>query len=139
MTTLLLKQGRIIDPANQLDAIGDLLIRDGRVAQVGGTVTESVDQTIDCSGQVVCPGFIELHAGIRDPGNEEDETTATATAAAVAGGFTSITALPDTHPVVDTRSGVEYVILQSERARRCRVLPMGAVTRENLGVELADL
>lgn len=139
MTTLLLKQGRIIDPANQFDAVGDLLIRDGRVAQVGGTVTETVDQTLDCTGQVVCPGFIELHAGIRDPGNEEDETTATATAAAAAGGFTSITALPDTHPVVDTRSGVEYVILQSERARRCRVLPMGAVTRDNLGAELADL
>ncbi len=138
MTTLLLKNGRIIDPAGAYDAIGDLLIRDGRIAEVG-IPHDTADHIIDCSRLIVCPGFIELHAGVRDPGCEEDETTATATAAAVACGFTSISTLPDTQPVVDNRAGVEYVVLQALRARNCRVLPLGAVTRDNQGVELADM
>lgn len=138
MTTLLLKNGRIIDPARKVDAVGDLLIRDGRIADVGVTQS-SADEIIDCTRLIVCPGLIELHAGVRDPGFEEDETTATATAAALAGGFTSIAALPDTQPVVDNRAAAEYVILQAERARNCRVLPLGAVTRDNAGQELADI
>ncbi len=138
MTTLLLKNGRIIDPGRKVDAVGDLLIRDGKIAEVGVT-HNSADEIIDCTRLIVCPGLIELHAGVRDPGFEEDETTATATAAALAGGFTSIAALPDTQPVVDNRAAAEYVILQAERARNCRVLPLGAVTRHNAGQELADI
>ncbi len=138
MSTLLLKNGRIIDPANQIDTVGDLLIRDCRIAEVAVT-RDSADQVIDCSRQIVCPGLIELHAGLRDPGFEEDETTASATAAALAGGFTTIAALPDTQPVVDSRSAAEYVVLQAARANNCRVLPLGAVTRDNAGAELADI
>jgi dihydroorotase len=138
MTTLLLRHGWIIDPARKLDAVGDLLIRDGRIAEVG-TVKEQADEVIDCTRTIVCPGLIELHAGVRDPGYEEDETTATATAAALAGGFTTIAALPDTQPVVDNRAAAEYVVLQAERAGNCRVVPLGAVTRGNAGQELADL
>lgn len=138
MPTLLLRNGRIIDPARNWDAVGDVLIRDGRIAEIG-SVGGHADQVIDCTRCIVCPGFIELHAGVRDPGYEEDETTATATAAALAGGFTAMAALPDTQPVVDNRAAVEYVILQAERAGNCRVLPLGAVTRGNAGQELADL
>uniref|UniRef100_A0A7C2NUV8 Dihydroorotase n=1 Tax=Schlesneria paludicola TaxID=360056 RepID=A0A7C2NUV8_9PLAN len=138
MPTLLLRNGRIIDPARNWDAVGDVLIRDGRIAEIGSVGGHS-DQVIDCTRCIVCPGFIELHAGVRDPGYEEDETTATATAAALAGGFTAMAALPDTQPVVDNRAAVEYVILQAERAGNCRVLPLGAVTRGNAGQELADL
>jgi dihydroorotase len=138
MPTLLLRHGRIIDPARKFDAVGDVLIRDGRIAEVG-TVSEQADEVIDCTRAIVCPGLIELHAGVRDPGYEEDETTATATAAALAGGFTTIAALPDTQPVVDNRAAAEYVILQAERAGNCRVVPLGAVTRGNAGQELADL
>jgi dihydroorotase len=135
---LLLKNGRVIDPARKLDAVADVLIRDGRIAEIG-EVRQAVDETIDCARRIVCPGLIDLHVGVRDPGYEEDETTATATAAALAGGFTSIAALPDTRPVVDNRAAAEYVILQAERAGNCRVYPLGAVTRDNAGQELADL
>lgn len=138
MTTLLLKNGRLIDPARNLDAVADLLIRDGVISEVRN-VHEIPDAVIDCSRLIVCPGLIELHAGVRDPGFEEDETTATATAAALAGGFTAIAAYPDTQPVVDNRAAAEYVILQAARARNCRVYPLGAVTRDNAGEELADL
>jgi dihydroorotase len=138
MSTLLLRHGRIIDPARKFDAVGDVLIRDGRIAEVGH-VGGPADEVIDCTRTIVCPGLIELHAGVRDPGYEEDETTATATAAALAGGFTTIAALPDTQPVVDNRAAAEYVILQAERAGNCRVAPLGAVTRGNAGQELADI
>ncbi|MDZ4688465.1 MAG: dihydroorotase [Planctomycetaceae bacterium] len=138
MPTLLLRNGRIIDPARKFDAVGDVLIRDGRIAEVGA-VGGQADEVVDCTRSIVCPGLIELHAGVRDPGYEEDETTATATAAALAGGFTSIASLPDTQPVVDNRAAAEYVILQAARAGNCRVYPLGAVTRGNAGQELADL
>jgi dihydroorotase len=138
MSTLLLRGGRVIDPARQIDAIADVLVGDGRIAEIGD-VRSVVDETIDCTGKIVCPGLIDLHVGVRDPGYEEDETTATATAAALAGGFTSITALPDTRPVVDNRAAAEYVVLQAQRAGNCRVFPLGAVTRDNAGQELADL
>ncbi|HET6426457.1 MAG TPA: dihydroorotase, partial [Planctomycetaceae bacterium] len=99
MTTVLLKNGRVIDPGRKFDAVADVLIRDGKIAEIG-SVSVSAEQSIDCSRMIVCPGLIDLHVGLRDPGFEEDETTVTATAAAVAGGFTSIAALPDTRPVV---------------------------------------
>lgn len=138
MTTLLLRNGRVIDPARKFDAVADVLIRDGKIAEIG-SISASSDEVIDCTRKIVCPGLIDLHVAIRDPGYEEDETTATATAAALAGGFTSIAALPDTRPVVDNRAAAEYVILQAARAGNCRVYPLGAVTRDHGGQELADL
>lgn len=138
MSSLLLKNGRVIDPARKLDAVTDVLILDGRIAEVG-TYAGHADEVLDCTRQIVCPGLIDTHVGIRDPGFEEDETTATATAAALAGGFTSIGAMPDTHPPVDNAAAAEYVVLQAARARQCRVYPLGAVTRDHAGQELADL
>lgn len=143
MSSLLIHGGRVIDPPSGFDAIGDVFIRDGRIASVGSVHREATDsspvESIDATGLIVCPGFIDTHVAVRDPGYEEDETTATATAAALAGGFTTITALPDTRPVVDNASAAEYVILQAERAGNCRVHPLGAVTRGHAGEELADL
>lgn len=138
MTTLLLRSGRVIDPARKIDTVTDVLIRDGRIAEVGD-VHGPVDETVDCTRLIVCPGLIDTHVAMRDPGFEEDETTATATASALAGGFTSIAALPDTQPVVDNRAAAEYVVLQAARAKNCRVYPLGAVTRDHAGEELADL
>lgn len=137
MSSLLIRGGRVIDPGRDVDRLADVLIRDGRVVEIGSIT--SADETLDASGLIVCPGFIDTHVALRDPGYEEDETTATATAAALAGGFTTIAALPDTRPVVDNASAAEYVILQAERAGNCRVLPLGAVTRGHAGEELADL
>lgn len=138
MTTLLLRSGRVIDPARKIDTVTDVLIRDGKIASVGD-FRGDVNETIDCTRLIVCPGLIDTHVAMRDPGFEEDETTATATAAALAGGFTSIAALPDTQPVVDNRAAAEYVVLQAARAGNCRVYPLGAVTRNHAGQELADL
>ncbi len=138
MTSLLLRSGRVIDPARKIDTVTDVLIRDGLIANVGDYRGE-VDETIDCTRLIVCPGLIDTHVAMRDPGLEEDETTATATAAALAGGFTSIAALPDTSPVVDNRAAAEYVVLQAARAGNCRVYPLGAVMRNHAGQELADL
>lgn len=139
MRPVLLRGGRVIDPANGRDGQADVLLRDGRIAEIGRQLPVGSAEVYDCTGQIVCPGFIDLHVALRDPGFEEDETTATGTAAALAGGFTTIAALPDTSPVVDNRAAAEYVILQAARAGNCRVYPLGAVTRGNAGQELADL
>ena len=138
MTSLLIRGGRVIDASRDLDRIADVSVREGRIAAIGADLGQA-DEVLDAAGCIVCPGFIDTHVGVRDPGYEEDETTATATAAALAGGFTTIAALPDTLPVVDNASAAEYVVLQAKRAGNCRVHPLGAVTRNHGGEELADL
>ena len=151
MNSVLISGGRVIDPANNLDEIADVLIQDGKIVSVTpcGTRFNSVRpptsdasgvlQHIDATGFIVCPGFIDTHVSLREPGFEEDECTATGTAAALAGGFTTIAAQSDTHPVVDDRSAAEFIRLQAERARNCRVYPLGAVTKESKGEELAEI
>ncbi|MCA9051160.1 MAG: dihydroorotase [Planctomycetaceae bacterium] len=144
MTSTLIRHGRIIDPANSIDEIGSVLVRHGVIESVTtGTASDAhlsgADHLIDATGLLVCPGFIDAHVALREPGFEEDETIASATAAALAGGFTSIGALPDTNPVVDNRGSAEFVKRQAERAGNCRVFPLGAVTKGILGQELAEI
>ena len=144
MKSLLISGGRVIDPASERDEIADLLVVDGRIASIsphqpGRKLAEPDATTIDASGLIVSPGFIDLHVALREPGHEEDESTATGTAAALAGGFTTIAAQSDTAPVVDSRSAAEFIRLQAERARNCRVVPLGAVTKAHRGEELAEI
>lgn len=138
MPTLLLKSGRIIDPAQRIDRTANLLIRDGRIAAIVDDIPPA-DRVIDVAGKIVCPGWIDLHVAFREPGNEDDETTATGTAAALAGGFTSVCCLPDTSPVVDNRAAAEFILLQAERAGHCRVFPLGSVTKSHAGEELSEI
>ena len=138
MPTLLLKSGRIIDSAQGIDRTANLLIRDGRIAGIVDDAPQA-DRVIDASGKIVCPGWIDLHVAFREPGNEDDETTATGTAAALAGGFTSVCCLPDTSPVVDNRAAAEFILLQAERAGHCRVFPLGSVTKSHAGEELSEI
>ena len=138
MTTTLIRGGRIVDPGQSIDRVGNLLFRDGRIVGID-TDTSVADQVIDASGKIVCPGLIDAHVALREPGNEEDETTETGTAAALAGGFTSIACLPDTKPAIDNRGAAEFVFLMAERARNCNVFPLGAVTKGNNGEELAEI
>lgn len=138
MTTMLIRGGRIIDPSQNLDLVGNLLLRDGRIVGVDDA-TSTPGQLVDATGLIVCPGLIDMHVSFREPGWEEDETTETGTAAALAGGMTSVACMPDTSPVVDNRGAAEFIILQAARAGNCNVFPLGAVTKGNEGQELAEI
>ena len=140
MNDIIIKNGRVIDPASGRDEVCDVAIKDGFVAKVGhagkaGKKTEVIDAT----GQIVCPGLIDLHVHCREPGHEEEETVATAAAAAVAGGFTTICAMPNTHPPQDDEATVLYVLQRAARAGLARVLPVGCLTKGREGEELAEM
>ncbi len=138
---LLIRGGRIIDPSQNFDAIADVLIKDGRIASVGEKVPEprSAGDVIDASGKIVCPGLIDMHVHLREPGNEEEETIASGSAAAVAGGFTSIACMPNTQPAIDNEAMIEFVYRQAARAGLCNVYPIGAITKGREGRELAEI
>jgi dihydroorotase len=136
--TILIRGGRIIDPSQNIDQIGDLFIQDGRVVGIDTGAAEA-DNVVDAEGLIVCPGLIDAHVSLREPGFEEDETTETGTAAALAGGFTCVACMPDTSPVVDNRGAAEFILLQAERAGNCYVYPLGAVTKNHAGEELAEI
>ncbi len=138
MSRLLLQEGRIIDPASQRDEVGSLLIEGERIVGVVSADTRA-DRVIDARGKIIAPGLIDMRVSLREPGNEEDETIRTGTAAALAGGFTTIACMPDTDPPVDNRAAAEFVILQAERAGHCRVVPIGAITKGLQGEELAEI
>ncbi len=138
MSTLLIRGGRVIDPSQQIDQIADLLIDDGKIVGLSSRAADA-DEVIDAVGCIVSPGLIDVHVSLREPGHEEDETTATGTAAALAGGFTSVACLPDTSPVVDNRAAAEFILLQAARAGHCHVFPLGAVTKSHAGAELAEI
>ena len=141
MTRLLIRNGTVIDPASGFEDRADVLIADGVIQDIltANEISVDAERTIDATGLLVCPGFIDAHVALREPGFEEDETIASATAAALAGGFTSIAALPDTNPVVDNRGSAEFVKRQAEKANNCRVFPLGAVTKGIQGQELAEI
>jgi dihydroorotase len=138
MSRLLLKGGRVVDPAQGTDATLDVMIADATIEEVGPRVPPRGAQVLDVKGLVVCPGFIDIHAHLREPGREDKETIATGTRAAAAGGFTAVCAMPNTDPVNDT-AGITRAILEKARAEGAtRVYPIGAVTRGQKGEELAE-
>ena len=135
---ILLEGGRVIDPAQKLDRITNVLLEDGRVAAYDAVATGG-QYVIDVSGKIVAPGLIDMHVHLREPGREEDETIATGTAAAVAGGFTSIACIPNTEPPVDTQATVEFVLHQAALAEACNVYVVACVSKNREGKELAEL
>lgn len=139
MPTLLLRNGRIIDPSQNLDAVADLWLKDGRILGHGPHPGLGTDRVLDCTGMIVSPGLIDMHVHLREPGREEDETIATGTAAAVAGGVTSVACMPNTEPALDSRAAAEFVVQQARRAGNCNVFPIGAVSKNRDGKELAEL
>src|SRR4051794_18860087 len=134
-----IRNGRVIDPAQNLDQVADLWVRDGRVAGVGPRPDLHADRTLDAAGKIVCPGLIDMHVHLREPGREEDETIATGTAAALAGGITSVACMPNTEPAIDSQASAEFIILQARRAGNANVFPVGALTKGRNGVELAEI
>ena len=138
MNDLHITNGRVIDPANGRDEIADVAIAKGKIARVG-KLRGKARETIDAAGKIVCPGLIDLHVHCREPGHEEEETIATAAAAAVAGGFTTICAMPNTHPPIDDETAVNYVLQRAADAGLARVLPVGCITQQREGEELAEM
>ena len=135
---LLLKGGRVVDPARGVDARLDVLMENGVIAEVGPKPSARGAEVVDVSGLVVCPGFIDLHTHLREPGGEEKETIATGTRAAAAGGLTAVCAMPNTSPVNDN-AGITRAILDRARDEGVvRVYPIGAITKGSLGAELAE-
>jgi dihydroorotase len=138
MSRLLLKGGRVVDPAQGIDATLDVMISDASIEEVGPRVPPRGAQVVDVKGLVVCPGFIDIHTHLREPGREDKETIATGTRAAAAGGFAAVCAMPNTEPVNDT-AGITRAILEKARAEGAvRVYPIGAITRGEKGEELAE-
>src|SRR6266508_1368428 len=135
---LLITNGRVIDPSQDLDAKLDILIEDGSIARVDKKIRADVE-TIDATGFVVAPGFIDLHTHLREPGQEHKETIATGTRAAVAGGYTAVCAMANTVPPNDERAVTEMVVAEAARNGACRVYPVGAVSKGLRGDELAEL
>ena len=136
---ILVRGGRIVDPAQGFDRVADLLIEDGVIAGIDSTIARECAQTIDASGLVVSPAFIDLHCHLREPGFEYKETIATGTLAAARGGFTTVCAMPNTDPVMDTRATVEFVLSKAHQEGVVRVLPIGAVTKGSRGEQLAEM
>ena len=139
---LLIRGGRIVDPSQGIDAVGELLLLDGRVAALrlgGGLAAPQETPVLEAGGLVVAPGFVDLHCHLREPGFEEKETIATGTLAAARGGFTTVCCMPNTQPPVDCRAVVDFIEEKARDEGVVRVLPIGAVSKGRAGRELVEM
>ena len=139
MEDILIINGHIIDPASKFDGIANVLVRDGNVERIGDDVFSDSAETIDAEGLVVCPGFVDLHCHLRQPGQEYKETIATGTLAAAHGGFTTVCAMPNTLPPLDNRIMATYTMDMIRKDAAIRVLLVGCISRGRRGEELADM
>jgi dihydroorotase len=139
MNILRITNGRVIDPSQGLDRVTDLWVKGDHIAGLGPQPNLMPTRTIDAAGKIVCPGLIDMHVHLREPGREEDETIATGSAAALAGGITSVACMPNTEPALDNQAAAEFVYLQAERAGNANVFPVGAITKGRAGAELAEI
>ena len=141
MSKRILKGGRVVDPVNGRDGVFDVVLDGDRIARVGRELPVEDGMTVVeiPSGLIVCPGLIDMHVHLREPGQEHKETVATGTAAAVAGGFTAVACMPNTSPVNDNAGVTEYILKKAAEASLARVYPIGAVSRGQKGEQLADI
>ena len=139
MSKLIIRNGRVIDPASRLDAIRDVAIEDGRIAAIGENLHVTGATELDATGLIVAPGFIDMHVHLREPGFEYAETIESGSRAAAAGGFTSICCMPNTSPVNDNATVTSYIIERAERHAVVNVFPIGAITKEARAKQLAAI
>jgi dihydroorotase len=139
MRPLILRGGRVVDPATKRDGLADVLIEDGMISEVGRLDYKQEDaEIIDVTGKVVAPGLIDIHVHLREPGQEHVETIATGAHAAAAGGFTAVCAMPNTDPVTDNQAAVGFIVKQAQAAKAARVYPIGAISLGQKGQQLAE-
>ena len=136
---LLIKNGNVIDPATNTDAVLDVLVEDGVIKTVAPSISDDADKVIDASGLVVAPGLIDMHVHFRDPGQTHKEDIKTGSKAAAKGGFTTVCCMPNTNPVIDSEETVKYIIDKASEEKYTNVLPVGAVTKGMKGEEITDI
>ena len=139
MSGYLIRGGRVVDPASSTDTTSDVLIRDGVIEQIGTGLEADVAEIVDAKGCVVAPGLVDMHTHLREPGREDEETIASASAGAAAGGYAAICAMPNTDPVQDTAAVVEKVWALGREANLVDVIPSGALSKGLRGEHMADL
>lgn len=145
MSSIVIKNARILDPSENLDLTGAVAVREGMIAYVGPDAKAAEEaggaeaRVIDAAGMMLTPGLIDMHVHLREPGNEAEETIASGSMAAVAGGFTSVVSMPNTQPAVDTESAVTFTRREARRAGLANVFPVGAITAGRRGEELAEM
>lgn len=139
MDKVLLRSGRLIDPERGFDGIGDLLIESGRIAAAGKLSADANTEVLDVDGAVICPGFVDLHAHVREPGREDEETISSASAAAAAGGYTALCAMPNTDPVCDNAAIAEMVASEAMRIGLAEIVPAGAITQGLAGRSISPV
>ena len=139
MSKLVIKNGRIVDPANQLDRVADLAIEDGVIREIATGIDGTGAEVFDASGLIVAPGFIDMHVHLREPGFEYSETIETGSHAAAGGGFTSICCMPNTRPVNDSPTVTHYILERARQKAPVNVYPIGAITKGSAGEELASI
>ncbi|HPF19840.1 MAG TPA: amidohydrolase family protein, partial [Syntrophomonas sp.] len=136
---LLIKGGRVIDPANEINDVLDVLIEDGRIKTVDRNIKAADAETIDATGKLVCPGFIDMHVHLREPGFEYKEDIASGTRAAAAGGFTTVCCMPNTDPVIDNAAVASFVRERARKSGVVNVLPIGTISKGQEGKELSEM
>lgn len=145
MSSIVIKNAKILDPSEKLDLTGCVAVKEGLIAYVGHDEKAAISaagsgaKLIDANGHLLTPGLIDMHVHLREPGNEAEETIASGSMAAVAGGFTSVVAMPNTQPPVDNESAVTFTRREARRAGLANVFPVGAVTIGRKGEELAEM
>lgn len=139
MNRILIKNGHIVDPGSGKDGVLDILVEDGKIREVNRNLKVENARVIDCTGKYVFPGFIDMHTHLREPGEEYKEDISTGSNAALHGGFTTVLAMPNTKPPIDSRGLVEFVIRRSKEEKKSEVFPVGAITKGREGRELAEI
>lgn len=136
---IIIKKGRIINPAQGIDMTGDVLVEKGKISKVAKNIKADGAETISAEGKIVCPGFIDMHTHLREPGKEEAETVETALKAAVCGGFTTVSAMPNTQPVCEKEAHVRFLTRRAEECALGNVLPVGAITKSRAGKDITEM
>ena len=139
MSSLLIKNGHVVDPANQIDGLADILVENGKIAQIGKGLSVKADEVIDATGLTVTPGLIDLQVHMREPGREDKETLETASWAALAGGITSVVCMPNTKPIADNQTVIEFILKRSRELDLINIYPSASISKTQEGLTLTEI